>query len=169
MQCLEVTGLRAGYGRTEVLHGVDLKVPPGRAVALLGPNGAGKSTLLRTIAGLVPTRSGSIALNGERIERSRAYRRAKAGVCLIPEGRGIFPNLTVTEICMLVGYTSLGSFSSRFRELTGESPVEYRARWAHRGQPHIPGCYLFMRNVYELDRDASHVSNSGEAVAELPS
>jgi transcriptional regulator GlxA family with amidase domain len=56
-------------------------------------------------------------------------------------------NLTVTEVCMLVGFSSLGSFSSRFRELVGESPTEYRDRWAARGGPHIPGCFLFMRGV----------------------
>ncbi len=60
-------------------------------------------------------------------------------------------NLTVTEICMVVGYSSLGSFSSRFRELTGESPVEYRERYARDGAPRIPGCFLFMRGVVELD------------------
>jgi AraC-like DNA-binding protein len=76
-------------------------------------------------------------------------------------------NLTVTEICMLVGYSSLGSFSSRFRELTGESPVAYRNRWARTGQPHIPGCFLFMRSVWELDRDTSR--NSGEALADARS
>jgi AraC-like DNA-binding protein len=56
-------------------------------------------------------------------------------------------NLTVTEVCMLVGFTSLGSFSSRFRELVGESPTEYRDRWAAQGGPHIPGCFLFMRGI----------------------
>jgi transcriptional regulator GlxA family with amidase domain len=56
-------------------------------------------------------------------------------------------NLTVTEICMLVGFSSLGSFSSRFTELVGESPAAYRARYAEAGAPHIPGCYLFMRGV----------------------
>jgi AraC-like DNA-binding protein len=56
-------------------------------------------------------------------------------------------NLTVTEVCMLVGFSSLGSFSSRFRELVGESPKQYRDRWAARGGPHIPGCFLFMRGV----------------------
>lgn len=56
-------------------------------------------------------------------------------------------NLTVTEVCMLVGFSSLGSFSSRFRELVGESPKQYRDRWATRGRPHIPGCFLFMRGV----------------------
>ena len=56
-------------------------------------------------------------------------------------------NLTVTEICMLVGFASLGSFSSRFTELVGESPVAYRNRWAARGGPWVPGCFLFMRGV----------------------
>jgi transcriptional regulator GlxA family with amidase domain len=56
-------------------------------------------------------------------------------------------NLTVTEVCMLVGFSSLGSFSSRFRELVGESPAEYRDRWASSGGPHIPGCFLFMRGI----------------------
>jgi len=56
-------------------------------------------------------------------------------------------NLTVTEVCMLVGFSSLGSFSSRFRELVGESPTQYRDRWAAQGGPRIPGCFLFMRGV----------------------
>jgi transcriptional regulator GlxA family with amidase domain len=56
-------------------------------------------------------------------------------------------NLTVTEICMMVGFSSLGSFSSRFRELVGETPTQYRDRWAATGGPHIPGCFLFMRGV----------------------
>jgi AraC-like DNA-binding protein len=56
-------------------------------------------------------------------------------------------NLSVTEVCMLVGFSSLGSFSSRFRELVGETPTEYRDRWAATGGPHIPGCFLFMRGI----------------------
>jgi AraC-like DNA-binding protein len=59
-------------------------------------------------------------------------------------------NLTVTEVCMLVGFASLGSFSSRFAQLVGESPTAYRDHWAARGGPHIPGCYLFMRCVQDL-------------------
>ncbi|MGH9034271.1 MAG: ABC transporter ATP-binding protein [Acidimicrobiia bacterium] len=97
MLTLDVSGLRSGYGRTEVLHGVDMRVPAGKAVVLLGPNGAGKSTLLRTIAGLVPTRSGTIRLRDEQVERRPAHRRAQKGICLIPEGRGIFRRLTVKE------------------------------------------------------------------------
>ena len=59
-------------------------------------------------------------------------------------------NLTVTEVCMAVGYASLGSFSTRFRALTGESPVAYRDRWAARSAAHVPGCFLFMRGVVDL-------------------
>jgi branched-chain amino acid transport system ATP-binding protein len=94
---LDVADLRGGYGRTEVLHGVNLRVPAGKAVALLGSNGAGKTTLLRTIAGLNPTRSGTIQLNGVNIEGRPAHDRTRAGICLIPEGRGIFRRLTVQE------------------------------------------------------------------------
>lgn len=72
-------------------------------------------------------------LTRRRIERAQDLLRAA--------------NLTVTEVCMLVGFASLGSFSSRFRELVGETPSQYRARWAERGGPHIPGCFLFMRGV----------------------
>jgi transcriptional regulator GlxA family with amidase domain len=68
-------------------------------------------------------------------------------------------NLTVTEVCMLVGFSSLGSFSSRFSELVGESPSAYRARWAATGGPRIPGCFLFMRGV---DRWPGAVSEAGE-------
>jgi AraC-like DNA-binding protein len=69
-------------------------------------------------------------------------------------------NLTVTEVCMLIGFSSLGSFSSRFRELVGESPTRYRDRWAAQGGPRIPGCFLFMRGV---DRWPPQESNLGEA------
>jgi AraC-like DNA-binding protein len=68
-------------------------------------------------------------------------------------------NLTVTEVCMMVGFSSLGSFSSRFSELVGESPRQYRERWAAQGGPHIPGCFLFMRGI---DRWPREESNPGE-------
>lgn len=74
-------------------------------------------------------------------------------------------NLTVTEVCMLVGFSSLGSFSSRFTLLVGQSPVAYRNRWAARGGPHVPGCYLFMRGV--LDPSGTAGSNApGRAIAQ---
>ena len=94
---LELRGVTAGYGRTTVLRGVDLSVPPGAVVALLGPNGAGKTTLMRVAAGLVGVSSGHVLLGGEDVTRARPHQRVKQGLCLIPEGRGIFPNLSVRE------------------------------------------------------------------------
>jgi branched-chain amino acid transport system ATP-binding protein len=119
---LEVSGLRAGYGRTEVLHGVDLKIPAGAAVALLGSNGAGKTTLLKTIAGLLPAREGHVLLQGSPVEKRPANARARAGICLIPEGRGIFRRLTVREnLAMQVGRRhlngSLEKATARFPKL----------------------------------------------------
>jgi transcriptional regulator GlxA family with amidase domain len=72
-------------------------------------------------------------------------------------------NLTVTEVCMAVGFSSLGSFSTRFRELVGESPVAYRNRWAARGAPHVPGCYLFMCGVLDPRGTGRTPSNPEEA------
>ncbi len=94
---LELDRLRAGYGRIEVLHGVDLAVPAGCVVALLGPNGSGKTTMLRAIAGLLPASGGSIRLGGRRIDRLPAHRVARRGVTMVPEGRGVFPGLTVRD------------------------------------------------------------------------
>ena len=94
---LNLRGLCAGYGRAEVLHGVDLTVPTGAAVALLGANGAGKTTLLKTVAGLVHHTAGDVVWHGTSLGRSAPHERVSNGICLIPEGRGIFRNLTVAE------------------------------------------------------------------------
>ena len=101
---LRLSGVRAGYRRTEVLHGVDLVVPPGAAVALLGANGAGKSTLLRVAAGLLPATGGSVWFGDERVDGLSTHERARRGLCLIPEGRAIFRGLTVRQnLAMQVG------------------------------------------------------------------
>lgn len=94
---LELQGVRAAYDRIEVLHGVDLQVPAGSVFALLGANGAGKTTTLRTIAGLHPPSAGHVIVAGRRVNGARADDLARRGLCLVPEGRGVFPNLTVAE------------------------------------------------------------------------
>jgi branched-chain amino acid transport system ATP-binding protein len=94
---IELIGLRAAYGRIEVLHGVDLQVPAGSVFALLGPNGAGKTTTLKVIDGRHEASDGCVHIAGRHMNGASANRLARAGVCSVPEGRGIFPNLTVEE------------------------------------------------------------------------
>jgi len=94
---LELVDVRAGYGRIEILRGMSLQVPAGSVVALLGPNGVGKTTTLRAISGTLPVSSGTIRLDGRRIDNRRASAIAARGLVLVPEGRGVFPALTVEE------------------------------------------------------------------------
>ena len=105
---LQVKGLRAAYGTIEVLHGVDLSVPGGAVVAILGPNGAGKSTLLKVISGVLPATGGRVLMEGEDVTGIGAVPLARAGVCLVPEGRGIFPNLTVRENLVMDTFAAAG-------------------------------------------------------------
>jgi branched-chain amino acid transport system ATP-binding protein len=102
---LELVGVRAGYGSIDVLHGVDLTVAPGQVVALLGPNGAGKTTTLKVCSGQIVPSSGSVMLMGREINRVRPDALARAGVCLVPEGRGVFPNLTVADNLRMCTFT----------------------------------------------------------------
>jgi branched-chain amino acid transport system ATP-binding protein len=104
---LEVCGLRAAYGRIEVLRGVDLAVPKGAVVALLGPNGAGKSTLLKVISGQMAPTDGHIHLAGVSVQDADPEKLARLGLCTIPEGRSVFPNLTVEENLTLVSYAGV--------------------------------------------------------------
>lgn len=94
---LAVDGLSAGYGNIDVLDSVDLEVRAGEVLAVVGPNGAGKSTLLKAVAGLVRPTAGSVRLLGHDVGRAGADELARAGLCMVPEGRGVFPNLTVSE------------------------------------------------------------------------
>ncbi|HEU5085749.1 MAG TPA: ABC transporter ATP-binding protein [Acidimicrobiales bacterium] len=99
---LEVRDLHAGYGRIEVLRGLSFRVPAGSVVALLGSNGVGKTTTLRAISGALPVTSGSIHFEGRRIDGRRPDEIARDGLVLVPEGRGVFPGLTVEENLRLV-------------------------------------------------------------------
>ncbi|MFA5786870.1 MAG: ATP-binding cassette domain-containing protein [Actinomycetota bacterium] len=94
---LEVRGVEAGYGKLRVLHGVDLAVPAGAALAVLGLNGAGKSTLLKVISGLLHPTAGQVRFAGEDVTNLQASELALRGVCLVPEGRGVFPGFTVED------------------------------------------------------------------------
>ena len=98
---LRAENVTAGYGETVVLRDITLSVRPSSVVALLGPNGAGKTTLLRTISGLMQPMSGRIWLRDQEITRRPAEFIARAGLCHVPEGRGIFPSLTVRENLVL--------------------------------------------------------------------
>ena len=98
---LRLEDVHAGYGAVEVLRGVSLRVPAGSAVALMGANGAGKSSLLKVVAGLVRQSSGRILLDGQPVENTSPQARSRLGICLVPEGRGIFRDLTVEENLMM--------------------------------------------------------------------
>ena len=102
---LEVQDLRAGYGRVEVLRGVTLSVNPGEIVALLGSNGAGKSTLNNTVCGLVRATTGAVRFDGAELTNAHYRRVVEAGLIQVPEGRRIFPNLSVHENLELGAYT----------------------------------------------------------------
>jgi branched-chain amino acid transport system ATP-binding protein len=94
---LEVRGLEASYGASQILFGVDLDIAAGEVVTLLGRNGMGKTTTVRAIMGLMRPKSGSVAFSGKALAGLPAYRIAQAGLGLVPEGRQIFPNLSVRE------------------------------------------------------------------------
>ncbi|HWC36329.1 MAG TPA: ABC transporter ATP-binding protein [Mycobacteriales bacterium] len=105
---LELRGVSAGYGRIAVLHDVDLVVPPGSIVALLGANGAGKSTTLGVASGRIRPTKGHVHVAGVHVNGASPAALARAGLCLIPEGRGIFPRLTVAENLRLITYAGGG-------------------------------------------------------------
>jgi branched-chain amino acid transport system ATP-binding protein len=98
---LRLDGIHAGYGGSTVLRGVSMLIPPSSVVALLGPNGAGKTTLLRVASGLLRASSGQVLLDGEDVSRLAPNQLVKRGVCHVPEGRGIFPSLSVRENLIL--------------------------------------------------------------------
>lgn len=102
---LQLDGIHASYGSVQALRGVSLRVEKQSVVSLLGANGAGKSTMLKTICNLMHARSGSITFEGERIERLKPERTVQRGIVMVPEGRQIFPELTVQENLLLGTYS----------------------------------------------------------------
>ena len=102
---MEVEKVSAGYGMVQILWDVSFQVKEKEIVTIIGPNGAGKTTLVRTIVGLIQAKNGAVRFKGENIERLPSYERVKKGITLIPEGRDIFPRLTVEENLALGAYT----------------------------------------------------------------
>ncbi len=102
---LELLDVRAGYGPIEVLHGVTITVHRGEVLALLGPNGGGKSTTLKVISGLLDAMSGDVRLAGRSVAGVPADKLARLGLCMIPEGKGVFPNLTVRENLLMATHS----------------------------------------------------------------
>lgn len=94
---LEIRKLQAGYGSLRVLRGIDLVVPEGKVVALLGGNGAGKTTTMKTVVGVIRATAGEVTLGGERIERLPSHAIFARGIALVPQGRELFPDMTVVE------------------------------------------------------------------------
>lgn len=122
---IDLTDVHAGYGRIEVLRGVTLNVPRGTVTALLGPNGAGKSTLVKVLSGQLRASSGHVHLGGVHVNDAGPDELARAGLCTIPEGRAIFPNLTVAENLRLmrgdpsVVYERFPKLRVRHKQLAG--------------------------------------------------
>jgi branched-chain amino acid transport system ATP-binding protein len=113
---LELRSVRAAYGPIEVLHGIDLVLPRATVLALLGPNGGGKSTTLRVIAGQLPATAGDVLLSGRRVNGAAPDELARRGLCLVPEGKGVFPNLSVRENLWMV--TNAGGPLRQVEEVT---------------------------------------------------
>lgn len=109
---LTIKDLYAGYGKVQVLHGISIDVPKGKVVTLIGSNGAGKTTTMRAISGMISPEGGSITLNGQAIHGNESYRIAKMGLAHSPEGRRVFPTMTVLD------NLKLGAFP----RLTGSRP-----------------------------------------------
>ncbi|MBI4596530.1 MAG: ABC transporter ATP-binding protein [Candidatus Tectomicrobia bacterium] len=102
---LQVTELYSGYGKSEVIRGISLKVEEGQIVTIIGPNGAGKTTLFRTIYGLLPVRQGEILFESQDLTKVSPFLRIKLGIALVPQGRNVFPYLSVLDNLELGAYT----------------------------------------------------------------
>jgi branched-chain amino acid transport system ATP-binding protein len=125
---LELRGLRVSYGRTEVVHGVDMNVERGEVVGLIGPNGAGKSSILRSISGLLDPSGGEVTFEGRALTNMAPEQVARLGLALVPEGRHVFKTLTVAENLRL-GARSDSEDAIRIEQMLERFPILWeRAR-----------------------------------------
>jgi ABC-type branched-subunit amino acid transport system ATPase component len=128
---LEVKELTAGYGRATILHGVDVEVDRGEVVCIIGPNGAGKSTVLRAVIGQIRPGGGEVAFKGVDVKNLGPDRKSRLGMMFIPQGRNVFPSLTVRENLDLAGFAlkDRGVLEDRVREVYRAFPwIEGRRR-----------------------------------------
>ncbi|MGZ4522334.1 MAG: ABC transporter ATP-binding protein [Mycobacteriaceae bacterium] len=119
MPLLEISDMAVSYGRIEALHGISLAVEEGELVTLLGANGAGKSTTMRAISGLVPLTRGHVFFDGEDITKVKAHLRVLSGIVQAPEGRGVFPGMTVQENLDMGCYARKFAKKSEYKERLG--------------------------------------------------
>ena len=129
MSLLKVTDLKVSYGGIEAVKGVTLTVPEGKIVTLIGANGAGKSTILKTVSGIVRPKTGRILYNGEDITGKSPDKIVKAGIVLVPEGRHVFPNLTVKENLKIGAYLRRDDLSADFATVYGLFPRLKEREW----------------------------------------
>ncbi|MGL1835047.1 ABC transporter ATP-binding protein [Rhodocyclaceae bacterium SMB388] len=125
---LEARGLHTYYGSSHILHGVDFAIAKGEALGLMGRNGMGKTTLIRSMLGLVHPREGTITVRGRPVNGAPTYRIARSGIAYVPEGRGIFPNLSVRENLLMAGRAGVDGR----RDWTFERVMETFPRLAER-------------------------------------
>lgn len=131
---VEASGLHTYYGASHVLHGVDLTIRPGEAVGVMGRNGMGKTTLLRTLLGQVRARRGSVKINGKDMTRAAPHLIAREGIGYVPEGRGIFPNLSVRENLIMAARPGQGGKSDWTEARVLEIFPRLAERLSHGGQ-----------------------------------
>ena len=123
MALLEMSGVTAGYGATPVLRDVDLSVDAGEIVGVVGKNGVGKTTLMRTVMGLLDPSSGSVRYREEDLTDASADERARAGIGYIPQGRDVFPELTVEQNLRMGEHVNAGADRTRYDEIYDLFPV----------------------------------------------
>ena len=130
---LDARGVHAWYGSSHVLHGIDLQIARGQTIALLGRNGMGKSTLIRTLLGHVAQRDGQITLFGQDMSKARPHQVARLGVAYVPEGRGVFPNLSVRENLVMAARRGRDGRTDWSYERVLDMFARLRERLDHRG------------------------------------
>jgi ABC-type branched-subunit amino acid transport system ATPase component len=117
MALLEASDVVAGYGQTEILHGVSITVDQGEVVTIIGPNGCGKSTLMKTIVGLVRVRTGSVTFQGSDISTHPPERIVRTGLCYVPQSNNVFPSLTIRENLEMGAFVREDGYDGRIEEM----------------------------------------------------